>query len=85
MVFPKHKTVIFVHGCFFHMHKCKYGQVVPTTNSEFWQKKRTRTKERDQEKKIQLEHLGWRVLEYWECETRNLEGLGQKIQRDFTC
>ena len=36
IVMPGRKVAIFVHGCFFHMHKCRYGRVVPATNSEFW-------------------------------------------------
>jgi len=83
LVFAKYKTVIFVHGCFFHLHDCKYGQVFPKTNTEFWNHKRTRTRERDQENRHKLENVNWRVLEYWECETKQIEILKNKICTDF--
>jgi len=40
IVLTRHKKIIFVHGCFWHMHNCKYGKVIPATNSKFWQDKR---------------------------------------------
>ncbi len=83
LVFPKHKTVIFVHGCFWHSHDCRYGRVVPKTNAEFWREKRAATVERDRRKTAQLEAAGWRVLEYWECETKKPEELIDRICADF--
>lgn len=85
LVFAKHKTVVFVHGCFWHSHDCRYGRVVPKTNAEFWREKRAATVERDREKARQLEALGWRVLEYWECETRAkvVDTLPDRIAKDF--
>src|SRR5262249_10525736 len=47
LVLPKYKFLIFVHGCFWHMHKCRYGKVVPKTNARFWQNKRLQNVERD--------------------------------------
>ncbi len=85
LVFPKHKTVVFVHGCFWHSHDCRYGRVVPATNPEFWRDKRAATVERDRKKADELRALGWRVLEYWECETKpkQLEVLVERIASDF--
>ena len=85
LVFAKHRTVVFVHGCFWHSHDCRYGRVVPKTNAGFWREKRAATVERDREKARQLEALGWRVLEYWECETRAkvVEALPDRIAKDF--
>lgn len=79
LVFPARKKVIFVHGCFFHMHECRYGQVVPKTNAEFWAKKRRSNVERDKRNIAELEAQGWQALTVWECETRNPEGLPEKI------
>lgn len=79
----KHKTVIFVHGCFWHSHSCKEGNVAPKTNSDFWMKKRNRTKERDLENTIYFESIGWRVITIWECETKHPELLKSKINQYF--
>jgi len=83
LVFGKHKTVIFVHGCYWHSHQCKYGSVIPKTNTEFWQAKRLATVDRDECNKRDLEYRGWRVLTYWECEVRDKESLEKRIQQDF--
>lgn len=81
----KYKTVIFVNGCFWYAHEgCKYF-VLPDNNKEFWEEKLFRNRERDFEKKIQLEKLGWKVITIWECELKNdkieetLENLKQKL------
>lgn len=79
LVFPARKKVIFVHGCFFHMHDCRYGQVVPKTNAEFWAEKRRSNAERDKRNIDELEARGWLVLTVWECETRKPEDLPEKI------
>lgn len=68
IVLPKHRTVVFVHGCFWHAHKgCKIYHL-PQTNTEFWLAKVTRNQERDQEVWRQLEAKGWSVVIVWECE-----------------
>ncbi len=85
IVMKKYKTVIFVNGCFWHAHEgCKYF-VLPDNNKEFWEEKLFRNRERDFEKKIQLEKLGWKVITIWECELKKdkieetLENLKQKL------
>ena len=85
LVFPKYNTVIFVHGCFWHSHCCKYGGVKPKTRAEFWADKRDATVARDARKMAILESDGWKVLEYWECETRpNADpDLISRIRSDF--
>lgn len=83
LVLPKYRTVIFVHGCFWHTHSCKYGQVKPKTNPEFWEEKRGRTVERDMENRDALIKRGWRVLTVWECETRDLAVLEKTLQNLF--
>jgi DNA mismatch endonuclease (patch repair protein) len=79
LVFSSRKKVIFVHGCFFHMHDCRYGRVVPRTNAEFWAKKRRSNVERDARNISELKDRGWQVCTIWECETRNPESLPEKV------
>lgn len=79
IVLPKHKTVIFVHGCFWHMHECEYGKPKPATNAEFWRRKRQGNVERDQKNTAALKAAGWTVYTVWECETRNADLLDQRI------
>jgi DNA mismatch endonuclease (patch repair protein) len=70
IVLTRYKTVVFVHGCFWHRHEnCKYC-TTPRTRHEFWSKKFSSTIERDRIQHEQLEQAGWRVLVVWECELR---------------
>ena len=76
LVLPRHKKVIFVHGCFWHMHNCKYGRVKPATNADFWQKKREGNRERDKRNIRALKKQGWQVLIVWECQVKDAGKLG---------
>jgi len=68
IVLPKHNTVIFVHGCFWHRHKdCKFAYA-PKSRLSFWNEKFTGTLERDRRHIEQLNEMGWRVEVIWECE-----------------
>jgi len=70
LVFPKYKTVIFIHGCFWHGHeKCKYF-VIPKTRTEWWITKINRNKRLDKNNLKKLKKLGWRVIEIFECRLR---------------
>lgn len=69
LVFSRLKRVIFVHGCFWHMHRCRYGRVVPRTNAEFWREKREGNVERDKQTQRELRRRDWEVLVVWECQT----------------
>lgn len=71
VVLPKYKTVVFVHGCFWHHHKGCGKSKLPTSNVEFWETKIFENVRRDTKIKSQLKKLGWRVLVIWECETKN--------------
>jgi DNA mismatch endonuclease (patch repair protein) len=79
LVFPKRKKIIEVYGCYWHMHECRYGSVVPKTNTEFWQAKRLSTVERDKRNIQQLERQGWKVLVIWECQTKDEAELIKRI------
>ena len=70
IVLPKYKTVIFVHGCFFHRHGCK-NSTIPKTNVDFWKTKFSHNIERDKKNVRELEKLGWSVITIWECELKN--------------
>jgi len=67
VVLPKYRTVIFVHGCFWHGHKDCKNATTPKSNTEFWKTKITRNQQRDQEVWRQLEAKGWSVIIVWEC------------------
>ena len=79
LVFSKKKKVIFVHGCFWHVHSCKYGKVIPKTNALFWSAKRLGNKERDRRNIAELKKLGWKILIIWECQSNDLSKLKDRI------
>jgi DNA mismatch endonuclease (patch repair protein) len=75
IVLPKYRTVIFVHGCFWHSHDCRWGTVVPKTRSEYWAKKRADTVDRDLRNIRTLNSEGWKVVVIWECQSRSKQKL----------
>jgi DNA mismatch endonuclease (patch repair protein) len=81
IVLPKHKTVVFVHGCFWHRHKgCKVASN-PKTNKKFWKEKFARNVARDRENLRELRRLGWRTIIVWECEVGKTEKVCKKLKR----
>lgn len=70
IVLRKYKTVIFVHGCFWHRHEGCEGATMPKTRTEFWTAKFEGTVQRDQRKREELEKAGWRVITAWECDLK---------------
>ncbi|MEP3277733.1 MAG: DNA mismatch endonuclease Vsr [Stappiaceae bacterium] len=66
IVFPKRQAVIFVHGCYWHLHGC-YRSSIPKTRQAFWLHKLTANKDRDKRVMKELIDSGWRVLFAWEC------------------
>ena len=68
IVLPKYKTVIFVHGCFWHRHPTCSKATTPNTNKNYWQKKFDKNVSRDIEIRKELKSLKWHVLVVWECE-----------------
>lgn len=81
IVFPSRKMVIFVNGCFWHKHECKYFKW-PKTNTDFWEKKITGNVTRDNKNYKALVSLGWSYLIIWECElkTKSVEPVFEKIK-----
>jgi DNA mismatch endonuclease (patch repair protein) len=83
IVLPRFRTVIFVHGCFWHRHPgCRYAST-PKTRKEYWLPKFKANVERDAKKEAQLLELGWMVIVIWECETRQKERLVYRLRREF--
>jgi DNA mismatch endonuclease, patch repair protein len=83
IVLPKHATVVFVHGCFWHRHPgCRFAYT-PKSRIEFWQAKFDRNVERHREVEEQLEELGWSVVVIWECETTKPETLDATLAQRF--
>ncbi len=71
IMLPKYKTVIFVHGCFWHGHEgCRYS-TIPQTRTDWWTDKIARNKQIDLLGKTKLESAGWKVLEIWSCELKS--------------
>lgn len=81
LVFRSRRAVVFVHGCYWHMHACKRGRSTPATNPEFWRTKRNANLARDRRTLTALRRAGWRVMVVWECQTRNPALLGHRIAR----
>ena len=80
IVLPRYRTVVFVHGCFWHQHSgCKLA-AKPDTNAEFWHVKLGGNVERDARNMVRLDELGWRSLTIWECQTGDLTALPNQIK-----
>jgi DNA mismatch endonuclease (patch repair protein) len=81
IVLPRFKSVVFVHGCFWHQHKGCRKSTLPTTRREFWAAKLSRNVDRDTENELRLRRAGWRVLVIWECETKARQTITRKLKR----
>lgn len=82
IVLLRHRSIVLVHGCFWHHHKgCKKSKL-PASNADFWRKKILRNAQRDSRNIAALKRLGWRVLIVWECEIRDPAHL-RKLKRFF--
>jgi DNA mismatch endonuclease (patch repair protein) len=73
------RKIIFVHGCFWHHHPHCRKATTPATHRAFWALKFKRNTQRDRQQQRELKRMGWRVVVVWECETRNLETLKDRI------
>lgn len=79
VVLPKYRTVVFVHGCFWHRHSRCRNATTPTANARFWADKFAENTERDARRTRDLRKLGWHVFVIWECEV----GSGKSMSRLF--
>ena len=70
IVLPKFNTIIFVHGCFWHLHEnCRYA-VMPSSNTDYWKNKLIGNRNRDKHNEELLISMGWKVIVVWECELK---------------
>ena len=84
IVLPKHSTVVFVHGCFWHRHTgCPHAST-PATHQDYWLPKFKRTVKRDQRNQKELHLRGWNVIVIWECELREINLLAERLTRAIT-
>jgi len=85
VVLPKYKTIIFVHGCFWHNHKGCKASKLPESNRDFWEKKIGDSVKRDRKHRNELKKLGWKVIVVWQCEinvkTKREKRLGRLINQ----
>lgn len=83
LVFPRHRTTIFVHGCYWHRHEgCKFAYT-PKSNVAFWTAKLQANVDRDARVKQVLEDHAWNVVVIWECETKNAVNVANVLTRVF--
>src|SRR5580658_8853261 len=80
LVLRRLRKLVFVHGCFWHRHNCPAAEL-PATNLSYWRDKQFRNSERDRRNVRALRKAGWRVLVVWECQTRNVVKLRERIRR----
>jgi DNA mismatch endonuclease (patch repair protein) len=80
IVLPKYKTVLFVHGCFWHQHRGCKKATLPTQNAEFWADKLSKNALRDSKIERQLNDLGWRTIVLWTCELKDIDLLARKLR-----
>jgi len=71
MVFPKYRAVVFVNGCFWHMHNCAHCRV-PSSRRAYWVAKMQRNAARDKRTRRELRRAGWQVMVIWECQIGSL-------------
>jgi DNA mismatch endonuclease (patch repair protein) len=82
LVFKGRRKAIFVHGCFWHRHPepgCKLARM-PKSRLDFWEPKLTANRVRDMEAQHRLREMGWDSLIVWECESRHIEQLENKVR-----
>lgn len=78
---PRYRTIIFVHGCFWHRHaNCRYAYM-PKSRVEFWSNKFEKNVERDERVRRELEASGWNVITVWECETFDADRLEARVRK----
>ena len=83
LVFPSRHKVIFVHGCFWHGHRCRYGRL-PKSSQEYWQTKIETNKRRDRRQRRELTRHGWDVLVVWQCHLKKPDWLHERIDGFLT-
>lgn len=80
LVFPRLRTVVFVHGCFWHRHKDCPKTTTPRTRVRFWRDKFNSNINRDARMTRKLRALGWRIIVIWECEAESPSTLMERLR-----
>jgi DNA mismatch endonuclease (patch repair protein) len=80
LAFPKRRRVVFVHGCFWHGHRCRQGQE-PSSRREYWVPKLEENRRRDRRALRALRNMGWRTLVVWQCQLKNRSALARRLAR----
>lgn len=80
LAFPGRRKVVFVHGCFWHGHRCK-REKMPKSRVDYWNKKIAVNRARDARNLWGLRLLGWRCAIVWECEIKDAERLGRRLRK----
>lgn len=80
IVFPSRRKAIFVHGCFWHSHRCKRARK-PASNRDYWIPKLAENKKRDARNRRRLTALGWSSLVVWECQLRTMDRVMEKVEK----
>ena len=80
IVLPKYRTIIFVHGCFWHGHENCKASKLPKTNTNFWKKKISENIARDQKNIETLREEGWNVITIWQCEIKNKNKRKERLE-----
>jgi DNA mismatch endonuclease (patch repair protein) len=83
LVFPRHRTVLFVHGCFWHRHSGCLKASTPKTRPDYWNAKFDHNLKRDRRVASDLADLGWRVVTIWECESKSTDRLVEILKQAF--
>lgn len=83
IVLTRHRTVVLVHGCFWHRHKGCRMAYTPKSRVAFWQRKFEANVRRDRKVRRLLRQAGWRIMTVWECELGDIERLTRRLQREM--
>jgi DNA mismatch endonuclease (patch repair protein) len=79
LAFAPLRKAIFVHGCFWHGHGCRWGKL-PKSKLDYWAPKIAANRARDRRKRAELKRAGWRTLSVWQCELRNVKSAQAKME-----
>jgi DNA mismatch endonuclease (patch repair protein) len=79
IVLARSRKIIFVHGCFWHRHRCRFGRPTPQTRAKEWEEKFRQNRLRDQRARTALRRMGWGILVVWECQARRPDWLTPRL------
>lgn len=80
LAFPSRRKAVFIHGCFWHWHDCPRGDRMPKSNRDYWMRKLSRNRSRDEENRRRLQSMGWDVLTIWECQIGDRDALHARLR-----